>query len=72
MGTEAKERFGLKHILADDERLRRALAGEDAFVRVQLETEMEKLISKLDWRDTGALPAVVSFSSAYEGHEYHL
>ena len=70
MGIEAKRGFGLKHIIADDERLRRALGGEDAFVRVQFESEMAKLVSMREWCDIDALPALASFSSAYEGHEY--
>lgn len=70
MSIEAKRGFGLKHILAEDERIRRALACEDAVVRVQLESEMQKLVDAREWCDTGLMPAVASFSSAYEGHDY--
>ena len=72
MSSEAKRGFGLKHILAEDERIRRTLACEDAFVRVQVETEIEKIVSRLDIKDTDALPKPVQFSSAYEGREYQL
>lgn len=66
MDIEAKKR--VKHFLSDQDRLTRALSGEEEDVK--LEAELEKLFSKLDVCDTVLVRKEKSFSSAYEGCDY--
>ncbi len=66
MDIEAKKR--VKRFLSEEDRLTRALSGEEEDVR--LEAELEKLFSKLDVCDAMLVRKEKSFSSAYDGCDY--